>query len=97
MWETWVQSLGWEDPLEEGMATYSSILAWGIPKDREAWQAAVDGVTKSQTRLSNQAHKNTILGKVSVTVIHILISLMLGKCLLSISIPEFFVSLLETL
>ena len=31
MWETWVQFLGWEDPLEEGMATPSSILAWGIP------------------------------------------------------------------
>ena len=31
MWETWVQSLGWEDPLEKGMATYSSILAWRIP------------------------------------------------------------------
>ena len=31
MWETWVQSLSWEDPLEEGMATHSSILAWGIP------------------------------------------------------------------
>ena len=31
MWETWVQSLGWEDPLEKGMATYSSILAWKIP------------------------------------------------------------------
>ena len=31
MWETWVQSLGWEDPLEEGMATHSSILAWKIP------------------------------------------------------------------
>ena len=31
--ETWVQSLGWEDPLEEGMATHSSILAWGIPMD----------------------------------------------------------------
>ena len=30
MWETWVQSLGWEDPLEEGMATHSSILAWEI-------------------------------------------------------------------
>ena len=29
--ETWVRSLGWEDPLEEGMATHSSILAWGIP------------------------------------------------------------------
>ena len=34
MWETWVQSLGWEDPLEEGMATHSSILAWRIPMDR---------------------------------------------------------------
>ena len=53
VWETWVQSSGWEDALEEGMAPHSSILAWGIPKDREAWQAAVDGVTKSQTRLSN--------------------------------------------
>ena len=31
MWETWVQSLGWEDRLEEGMATHSSILAWRIP------------------------------------------------------------------
>ena len=31
MWETWVQSLGWEDPLEKGMATHSSILAWRIP------------------------------------------------------------------
>ena len=31
MQETWVQSLGWEDPLEKGMATHSSILAWRIP------------------------------------------------------------------
>ena len=31
MLETWVQSLGWEDPLEEGMATHSSVLAWRIP------------------------------------------------------------------
>ena len=31
MWETWVQSLGWEDPLEKGNAPYSSILAWRIP------------------------------------------------------------------
>ena len=30
MWETWIQSLGWKDPLEEGMATHSSILAWRI-------------------------------------------------------------------
>ena len=31
MWETWVHSLGWEDPLEKGMATHFSILAWKIP------------------------------------------------------------------
>ena len=31
MWDTWVQSLGWEDPLEKGMATHSSILAWRSP------------------------------------------------------------------
>ena len=35
MWETWVRSLGWEDPLEEGVATHSSVLAWRIPMDRE--------------------------------------------------------------
>ena len=39
MQETWVQSLGWEDLLEEGKATYSSILAWRIPRDRGAWWA----------------------------------------------------------
>ena len=39
MWETWVWSLGWEDPLGEGMATHSSILTWRIPMDRGAWQA----------------------------------------------------------
>ena len=49
MWETWVQSLGWEDPLEEGTATHSSTLAWRIPRDRGAWWAAVHAVTKSQT------------------------------------------------
>ena len=38
MQETWVQSLGWEDPLEEGMATHSNILAWRIPMDRGACQ-----------------------------------------------------------
>ena len=36
-WETWVPSLDWEDPLEEGMTTHSSILAWNIPMDRGAW------------------------------------------------------------
>ena len=49
--ETWVRSLDWEDPLEEGMATHSSILAWRIPMDRGAWWEA-HGVTKSWTQLS---------------------------------------------
>ena len=52
MQETWVQSLGWEDPLEEGMATHSSILAWRIPMDRGAWWNTVYGLTKSRTQLT---------------------------------------------
>ena len=47
-WETWVRSLGQEDPLEEGMATHSSIFTWRIPMDRGAWRATVHGVTNSQ-------------------------------------------------
>ena len=47
MQETWVQSLGQEYPLEEGMATHSSILAWRIPMDRGAWRAMAHGVGKS--------------------------------------------------
>ena len=52
MWETWARSLGWEDSLEEGMATHSNILAWRIPMDKRAWWAIVHGVAKSQTHLS---------------------------------------------
>ena len=51
--ETWVRSLGWEDPLEEGMATHSSTLAWRIPMDRGAWRAIAHGVAKNWTRLSD--------------------------------------------
>ena len=40
---------GLEDPLEEGMTTHSSILAWRILMDREAWQAVIHGVAKSWT------------------------------------------------
>ena len=36
MWETWIRSLGWEDPVEKGMATYNSILAWKIPWTEKA-------------------------------------------------------------
>ena len=49
MQETRVQFLGWEGPLEEGMATHSSILAWRMPMDRGAWWATIHGVTKSWT------------------------------------------------
>ena len=52
MQETCVQSLGWKDALEEGMATYSSNLAQRIPMDRGSWWATVHGVAKSGTRLS---------------------------------------------
>ena len=47
VWGTWVQSQGWEDPLEKGRATHSSILAWRIP-----W-TVVHGAAKSRTRLSD--------------------------------------------
>ena len=46
---TRVSSLGWEDPQEEEMATHYSILAWRISMEREAWQATVHEVAKSQT------------------------------------------------
>ena len=45
--------LGWEDLLEEGLATHSSIPAWRIPMDRGAWQATVHMVAKSWTQLSD--------------------------------------------
>ena len=51
--EAWVRSLGWEDPLEEGMATNCSILVWRILMDRGAWLTAAHGVTKCWTRLSD--------------------------------------------
>ena len=53
MQETRVRVLGWEDTVEDGTTTHSTILAWRIPMDRGAWQATVRGVTKSQTQLSD--------------------------------------------
>ena len=49
--ETWVRSLGWEDPLEEGMATHSGILAWRIPGTEGPGGLQFLEVTKSQTEL----------------------------------------------
>ena len=47
MQDTWVRFLGWDDPLEQGIATHSSILAWIIPMDRGAWWATVHRVAKT--------------------------------------------------
>ena len=65
MWETWVRSLGWEDPLEEGMATHSSILAWRISMDRGAWWATVHGVAEldSTEQLSTALHNQIFLDR----------------------------------
>ena len=53
MQETWVQSLGSEDLLEQGMVTHSSIFAWRIPMDRGARKATAPGVTKIVHQLSD--------------------------------------------
>ena len=53
MQETWVRSLGQEDPLEKEMATHFSTLAWKNPMDGGAWWGTVHGVAKNQTQLSD--------------------------------------------
>ena len=63
--ETQVQSLGWEDPLEEGMTTHSSILACRILMDRRAWWATVHRMAKSRTQqkqLNTHKHERIELG-----------------------------------
>ena len=49
MQETWVQSLGWDDPLKEGMTNHATIPAWRIPMDRGSWQATARGNEESDT------------------------------------------------
>ena len=49
MQETWVRSLGWEDPLEKGMATHSHILVWEIPRTEEPGGLQSTGSRKNQT------------------------------------------------
>ena len=53
MQKTWDRSPGWEDPLEEGMATHSNVLLWTIPTDRGVWWARVHGVINSRTQLND--------------------------------------------
>ena len=63
MQEAWVQPLGWEDPVEEGMATHSNILVWRMPTDRGAWRATVHGIAESYTteRLSTHIFINVVI------------------------------------
>ena len=56
----WVQSLGQKDPLEEGMVTHSSILAWRISMDIGAWQAMVHGVITESLSLENPGAKKAM-------------------------------------
>ena len=60
MQETWVRSQGWEDPLEEGMAIHSSILAWRVPWTEEPGGLQSTG-SHSQTRLSDEEQHSTAL------------------------------------
>ena len=53
MWEIWVQSLGWKDPLEKGTATHSSILAWRTPQTEAPARIQSMGVAKCRTPLSD--------------------------------------------
>ena len=62
MQETQVQSLGWEDSLEKGMATYSSILAWENPMDRGAWWATVHGSQRVRHDWANSAFTTSFSG-----------------------------------
>ena len=55
--ETWVQFLGQDDPLEEGMGTHSSILAWRVPWTEKPGRLLSKGSQKSQTRLTNHTQK----------------------------------------
>ena len=59
--ETWVRCLSWEDPLEEGMATHFSILAWRIPMDRGAWWATDHRVTKTLCLVTESCHLSTYI------------------------------------
>ena len=56
MWEAWVQSLGWEDPLEKGMATHSIILAWRIPRLYVPWYCKESDTTEQLSLSQEPAH-----------------------------------------
>ena len=60
MQETWVQSLGWEDPVEEGIGNPLQSSRLENPRDRGTWQATVHGIPKSQHDWSDSAHMHKL-------------------------------------
>ena len=65
MWETWIQPLGWEDPLEKGMATHSSILAWRITwKEEPGRLQSMGWQTDTTEQLSLEARINIVQSSV---------------------------------
>ena len=70
MQETWVQSLGWEDPLEKGVAIHSSILAWRISWTEETGGAAAHEVAKSRTQVKQLSrHTRTLITTVYISLL----------------------------
>ena len=80
MWQIWVRYLGQEDPLEGGLATHSSILAWRIPTDRRAWQLQLqsmgsqrvghDWATNTDTHTQTQTHTSACLCETMNVLVH---------------------------
>ena len=93
MQETWVQSLGWEDPLEEGMATHSSFLAWRIAMDKGAESDTTERLSTHQHCVSWRIKRPTIIS------IHFVLVLICFQIHLSFSFPplSFFVSFSQLL
>ena len=67
------QSLGWEDPLEEGIATHSSILAWRIPMDRGAWQLQSQRLDTGSQRVGHDWVTQHSIGQINVLLIIIML------------------------
>ena len=94
MQEMWVWSLGQEDPLEKGIATHSSILAWRTPMDRGVWRAIVHGVAESLTRLSTSSlcyglkleRLTEIHSKIIICLYHLSAPLRENSCFIPISV-----------
>ena len=79
--KTWVRSLGWEDPLEEGIATHSSILAWRIPGDRGDWWATVHGVAELLIRQNDSAQHSILKFSIKfVTTVLLLFMFWVSDC-----------------